>query len=153
MPVDRGGELRELVEPSLVSAPVIAGAPVRGQLLQVPQRHPPAPADAGQLVGPAGAGQAVAQVVQVGLGDGDPEGPDRGVGAAGAGRRRGRCIAAFGPVGSPARTANSLNTLLDAALGDKESGPPFIYLDCGTEDAKGLGAIVDAVGATVAGRG
>ena len=42
--------------------------------------------------------------------------------------------AAFGPVGSPARTANSLNTLLDAALGDKESGPPFIYLDCGTED-------------------
>ena len=39
-------------------------------------------------------------------------------------------IAAFGPSGSPARAANSLSSLLDV----KDAEPPFIYLDCGTDD-------------------
>jgi putative tributyrin esterase len=39
--------------------------------------------------------------------------------------------AAFGPEGSPARSTNSLSALLDGA--GREA--PFIYLDCGTEDA------------------
>ena len=50
------------------AAPVVARAPVLGQLLDVVERHAVAPPDAGQLVGPAGAGEPVAQVVQVGLG-------------------------------------------------------------------------------------
>ena len=68
-PVDGGGELRVLVEPGFLLAPVVAVGPVGGQLLEVTERHPASPADAGQLVGPAGAVQAFAQVVQVGLGD------------------------------------------------------------------------------------
>jgi hypothetical protein len=78
--VDRRGELRELVEPRLVPPPVVGGAPVLGQLPQVGERHAVAPADARQLVGPAGAGEAVPQIVQVGLWDVDAEGPDLGVG-------------------------------------------------------------------------
>jgi len=58
-----------LAEPGFLLAPVVAVGPVGGQLLEVAERHPAGPADAGQLVGPAGAVQAVAQVVQVGLGD------------------------------------------------------------------------------------
>ena len=64
-------------------APVVARPPVLGQLLQVVERHAAAPADAGQLVGPAGAGEPIAQVVEVGLGDVDPERPDLGARAAG----------------------------------------------------------------------
>jgi hypothetical protein len=83
--VDGGGELRVLVELGLVLAPVVAVAPVGGELLEVAERHAAAPADVGQLVGPAGTVQPLAQVVQVGLGDVDPERPDLGVG----GHRRG----------------------------------------------------------------
>jgi hypothetical protein len=83
--VDGGGELRVLVQPRLVLAPVVAVTPVGGQLLEIVERHPAAPADPGQLVGPAGTGQPVAQVVEVGLGDVDPERPDPGVGRVAAG--------------------------------------------------------------------
>src|SRR4029453_16400473 len=86
---DGGGELRVLVEAGFLLAPVVAVGPVAGQLLQVGERHAAAPADAGQLVGPAGAAQPVAQVVQVGLGDVDPERPDCGVGGVGGGHRCG----------------------------------------------------------------
>jgi hypothetical protein len=49
--VDGGGELRELVQPRLVLAPVVVVAPVGSQLPQVAERYPTGPADAGQLVG------------------------------------------------------------------------------------------------------
>src|SRR4029450_6085600 len=77
-----GGELGVLVEPGLVLAPVVGAAPVFGQLPQVPDRHPAAPAEHWELVGPAGPGEAVVQVVQVGLGDVDAEGSDLGGGHA-----------------------------------------------------------------------
>src|SRR6266480_1481871 len=67
--VDLGRVLRELIQSGLVLAPVIAGAPVLSQLLEIAQRDPPAPADVNQLVGPACVGQAVVQIVQVGLGN------------------------------------------------------------------------------------
>ena len=67
LPVDLGGELRQLVQPRLVrrasrsscasTRPAPAGSPAARR----------APADAGQLVGPAGAAEPVAQVVQVAL--------------------------------------------------------------------------------------
>jgi hypothetical protein len=82
---DAGRELGELVQHRLVLAPIERGAPVLGQLFQVPERHAPAPARAGQLLGPARPGQPVAQVVQVGLGDVDPERTDLGVGSVGVG--------------------------------------------------------------------
>jgi hypothetical protein len=74
--VDLGGELRELVEPPLVRAPVVAAAPVRGELAEVAGCDAVVPAGAGQLVGPAGRVQPAVQLVQVRLGDGDPEGLD-----------------------------------------------------------------------------
>jgi hypothetical protein len=85
LPVDGGGELGELVEPGLLLGPVVAVGPVPGQLFQVAEGHPAGPADAGQLIRPAGAGKPVTEVVQVGLGDVDPEGSDLGVGVGSAG--------------------------------------------------------------------
>jgi hypothetical protein len=72
-PVDRRGELRERVQLRLPRPPVEAAAPVVGQLAQLLDRHAPAPAVAGQLGRPPGTGQTVAQVVEVGVGDVDPE--------------------------------------------------------------------------------
>ena len=86
--VDDGGELGELVQPGLVGAPVVIGAPVGGQVFEVVQRYPGFPAGAGQLVGPARAGEPVGQVVQVGLGHVDPERPDLGVGMGSSGHGR-----------------------------------------------------------------
>jgi hypothetical protein len=80
VPGELGGELREGVEPGLLLAPVVGGGPVGGQVAQVADGDAVAPADAGRLVGPAGARQPVAQVVQVGRGNVELEGPDRGVG-------------------------------------------------------------------------
>src|SRR4029453_17993467 len=85
LPVDGGDELGEPVEPGLLLAPVVAVGPVGGQRFQVAARPPAGPADPGQLVGPAGAVQPLAQVVQVGLGDVDPERPDLGARGVGGG--------------------------------------------------------------------
>ena len=74
--VDLGGELRVLVELRLGGAPVVLRVPVPGELLQVAQRYAAAPSHAGQLAGPAGAGEPAVQVVDVGLGDLDAEGLD-----------------------------------------------------------------------------
>ena len=74
--VDLGGELKVLVELGLLRAPVVLGAPVLGELLQVAQRHPASPAHAGQLTGPAGGGELVVQVVEIGVRDLATEGPD-----------------------------------------------------------------------------
>ena len=74
--VDLGGELWVGVELRLGGAPVVAGPPVLRQLLQVAHRHAAGPPRAGQLAGPAGTGQPVVQVLDVGLGDLDTEGLD-----------------------------------------------------------------------------
>jgi hypothetical protein len=74
--VDLGGELRELVEPPLVRPPVVAVAPVPGQLAQVVAGDAVLPPGTRQLVGPAGRVQPAVQLVQVPLRDGDPEGLD-----------------------------------------------------------------------------
>ena len=100
-PVDGGGELRELVEPGLLLAPVVAVGPVGGQLLEVTEGDAAGPPDAGQLVGPAGAVQPVAQVVQVGLGDVDPERPDRGVRGVGGGHRSAPLLVSWCGVADP----------------------------------------------------
>ena len=68
--IDLGRVLRELIQFGLVLAPVVAGAPIFSQVLEVFDRNSSAPADARQLVGPASAGQTGAKVVQVGLGNG-----------------------------------------------------------------------------------
>src|SRR5215472_15713303 len=73
LPVDLGDELRVGVEPRLGGAPVVPRAPVLGQLPQVARRYAAGPPDAGQLRGPAGAAEPVAQVVDVGLADLDAE--------------------------------------------------------------------------------
>ena len=77
--VDDGGELRKLVQLRLVGAPVVTGAPVGGQVFQVAQRHAGLPAGTGQLGRPAGAGQPLAQVIEVGFRDVDPERADLAV--------------------------------------------------------------------------
>ena len=74
--VDLGDELRVGVELRLGGAPVILRAPVPGELFQVTKRHAAVPPHAGQFAGPAGVGEPVVQVIQVGLGDLDAEGPD-----------------------------------------------------------------------------
>jgi hypothetical protein len=77
--VDLGGEVRKLVELRLVRAPVVAGAPVLGKLLQPRQRKAVVPPGAGDLVGLTGAGEPVGQVVQVGLRDVDAKRLDHDV--------------------------------------------------------------------------
>ena len=71
--VDLGGELWVGIELRLGGAPVIAGAPVLGQLVQVAHWHAAGPPHVGQPAGPAGTGQPVVQVLDVGLGDLDTE--------------------------------------------------------------------------------
>ena len=57
----------------LVRAPVVPVAPMLGQILEVGHRHPRLHPSPGSCAGPPGAGQPVAQVVQVRLGDVDTE--------------------------------------------------------------------------------
>src|SRR5579859_3941331 len=71
--VDLGQEVRELVHPRLGGAPVEAGAPVLGELLDVAQRRAAAPAHAGHLVGPAGGREPLLQVIELRLRDVDLE--------------------------------------------------------------------------------
>src|SRR3984957_2212239 len=71
--VDLGEEMRELVHPRLGGAPVEAGPPVLGQLLDVAQRSAAAPADAGHLIGPAGGREPLLQVIELRLRDIDLE--------------------------------------------------------------------------------
>src|SRR5579871_4748212 len=55
--IDGGRELRERVQPRLLGTPVVAAAPVGGQLLHIVQRDAILPTNAGQFIRPAGAGQ------------------------------------------------------------------------------------------------
>ena len=63
-PVHGGPELGEGVDRPLLDPPVEARSPVAGQLFHVVQVGAVIPAGAGDLVGPAGAGQALTQVFQ-----------------------------------------------------------------------------------------
>src|SRR6266699_3635260 len=77
-PVDRGDELGIGVELRLLGAPVVFGRPVRGEFPQVAGRDAAAPAGAGQVAGPPGPDQPLAEVVDVSLRDADPVRPDTG---------------------------------------------------------------------------
>ena len=59
-----GAEVRELVEPRLLRAPVVLVAPVLDQLAQVADRDAVLPAGVVDLVGEAGRSQAVGEVVE-----------------------------------------------------------------------------------------
>jgi hypothetical protein len=76
LPIDFGDELRIPVPGRLLRPPVEAGAPVLGQLPHVAGRDAVGPADAGQLVGPAGGGQPPAQILEVGVRDVDAKGSE-----------------------------------------------------------------------------
>ena len=79
--IDRGAEVRELVQPRLLRSPVERVAPVLHQLAHVVHWDPVLPAGAVDLIGPARAGEAVLEVAQGGVLDGDLERLDRlGVG-------------------------------------------------------------------------
>ncbi len=86
--VDRRRELRKLVEPPLLRAPVEAGPPVRHQRLEVGQIGAGLPAGALDLVGKARVGQPRPQITQRGLGDVDPERHDGLTGRLGPRRTR-----------------------------------------------------------------
>jgi hypothetical protein len=73
--VDRRGELRNPVKPSLVLAPVVVGVPVVGQLSEIAYRDAPGPRHVRYLPGPAGVAQPQPQIGKVGVGDIDPERP------------------------------------------------------------------------------
>jgi hypothetical protein len=87
--VDLGGELRPLVEPGLGRPPVVLVPPVPDQLPQVVRRYAVRPSHPGQLVGPAGAVEAVVEVVEVALRDVDEERMETAA-AVGGRRRHGR---------------------------------------------------------------
>src|ERR671915_115275 len=78
--VNRGSELRELIQLGFVLTPVVAGSPIPNHVLHILEADTIVPANAGQLVGPAGAAQPASQVIQVGLGNVDAERSYTGVG-------------------------------------------------------------------------
>src|SRR5437016_1586164 len=66
-------EVRKAIEFCLVCAPVVLMSPVVGEFFHVSQVGAIVPASPLDLIGPAGAGQAFAQIVKGGLGNGDFE--------------------------------------------------------------------------------
>ena len=95
LPFDGGRELRILVEPRLVFAPIIGRAPVLGQFLKIPERHAAAPVNARLFFGPAGVREAIAQVVEVGLRYVDEERLDRGISEIRSRRSMRFCLGVF----------------------------------------------------------
>src|ERR1700704_2120918 len=73
-PVDLGGELVQTVQLALSPPPVVAGAPVFGQLLEIVQRDAAAPTGARDLGRPAGFAEPAVKIVDVLLRNGDTEG-------------------------------------------------------------------------------
>jgi hypothetical protein len=76
-PVDLDPELRERVQARLGCAPVVLVCPVGAQLLQVAERDALRPVLDWLAFRPAGAPEAVAQVVELGVGNLDAERRDR----------------------------------------------------------------------------
>ena len=74
LPVDPGAEVRQLVEPRFLRAPVVLVAPVLDELAQVAHRDPVLPAGVVDLVREAGRGQTVGEVVEDQVADADLEG-------------------------------------------------------------------------------
>src|SRR5215475_985479 len=64
-PIDLRPELRELVQPGLRSSPVVLQLPVSAEVLDVIQRNPLRPVRYRLAFGPARAGKAPPQVIQV----------------------------------------------------------------------------------------
>jgi hypothetical protein len=71
--VDRGGELRPLVQLGLRGPPVVHVPPVVRELLEVVARDAVCPAHTRQFVGPAGAVETLVEIVQIALGYIDTE--------------------------------------------------------------------------------
>jgi hypothetical protein len=67
LPVDGRDELRDLVEPGLMCAPVVPGAPALRQPLRHAERHAVVGARPGHLVRPPRRGQPRREVVEVAL--------------------------------------------------------------------------------------
>ena len=61
------GEVREPVEAGLLPTPVVGAEPVLDQFTQVGDRHPGLPTGPGDRFGKAGAGEALPEVLQVGI--------------------------------------------------------------------------------------
>ncbi len=72
--VDGSGELRIIVETSFVFSPVVSGAPVVCKFFDIVEWNAVVPADVWQLVWPASLGYAVAQIINVRLGNCDLKG-------------------------------------------------------------------------------
>ena len=70
------GQVRELVEPRLVDAPVIGVTPVLDQLTHILNGRPVLPARPLDLVGEPGRRQSTAQIVEHGVVDADLESLD-----------------------------------------------------------------------------
>src|SRR5580704_900569 len=88
---DGGTELGVGVEGRLVCSPVVLRGPVGGQLTQVGSWYAAFPAGAGQVAGPPGPGQALAEVVDLCLRDDDPVRPDTGAGGGSGYRAEALC--------------------------------------------------------------
>ncbi len=86
-PVDRGQELREVVQPRVGGRPVVVLKPVPAQFLEVGQRRALRPVAHSLRVRPPGPAQPFAQVRDVGVGDVNLERPDVIVHAASIPRR------------------------------------------------------------------
>ena len=78
--LELGGVLLDLVQRRLGSSPVVVLTPVLAQFLQVGQRDALRPVGDGLRLGPAGTGQALAQVAELLLLDVDTERGDVGAG-------------------------------------------------------------------------
>src|SRR5262245_58260695 len=74
--VELGRELRQVVEPLLAPAPVVTVLPVRAQPAQPVERHTLTPVAHGLDLGPPGAREAVAEVLELFVRDADAEGCD-----------------------------------------------------------------------------
>jgi hypothetical protein len=72
-PINIGFELSKAIERRFVCAPIIAMQPVVGNLFQIRQADPICPARSLSLIGPAGSGQALMQVVEGRLWNSDGE--------------------------------------------------------------------------------
>jgi MFS transporter, PHS family, inorganic phosphate transporter len=78
-PVDLGDEVRQLAEPGLARAPVVAGGPVAGQVLHHRERDALRVVGDRLALGPPGRGDAPAQLGELGLREADLERADGGV--------------------------------------------------------------------------
>jgi hypothetical protein len=86
--VNRGRELRPFVQSGFSGTPVILVPPVPCELLQVVERNAVGPARSGHFVGPAGAVEALVEIVQVVFRKVDAERVDALVGRSRHDRRR-----------------------------------------------------------------